>query len=85
MSYYDAKVAGLGDRFLAEIKSATRYVERYPEIAPVIEEGVRAKVLTRFPYTLMYVIAEDEIFILAVAHQSRRPAYWSDRLPQPPA
>jgi plasmid stabilization system protein ParE len=79
ISYYDARVDGLGDRFLAEVMSATRYIERYPEIAPVIEEGVRAKVLSRFPYTLMYIVDESEIFILAVAHQSRRPAYWADR------
>jgi plasmid stabilization system protein ParE len=81
ISYYDARVDGLGDRFLTEVKAATRYIERYPEIAPVIDQGVRAKVLARFPYTLMYVVAEDELFILAVAHQSRRPAYWADRVP----
>jgi hypothetical protein len=45
ISYYDAKVDGLGDRFLVEVKSATRYIERYPEFAPVIDHGVRAKVL----------------------------------------
>jgi plasmid stabilization system protein ParE len=84
ISYYDARVAGLGDRFLAEVKSATRYIEKYPEVAPVVEQGVRAKVLARFPYTLMYVVAEGELFILAVAHQSRRPAYWADRVPPRP-
>jgi toxin ParE1/3/4 len=83
ISYYDAKVDGLGDRFLAEVKAATKHIERYPFIAPVKEEGVRAKVLLRFPYSLMYVVAEDELFILAVAHHSRRPAYWIDRLQQP--
>ena len=51
VAYYDGKAPGLGDRFLAEVRSATRYIERYPEIAPVIERDVRAKSLTRFPYT----------------------------------
>jgi len=27
VDYYDAKAPGLGDRFLAELKSATRYIE----------------------------------------------------------
>lgn len=80
VNYYDGKASGLGDRFLAEVKAATRYIERYPEIAPVIDEGVRAKVLVRFPYSLMYVVDEQELFIVAVAHQSKRPAYWLDRL-----
>jgi toxin ParE1/3/4 len=81
ISYYNAKVDGLGNRFFAEVKFAAGYIERYPEIAPVIEKGVRAKVLARFPYTLMYVVAESELVILAVAHHSRRPGYWANRLP----
>ena len=81
VDYYDGKAFGLGDRFLAEVRSATRNIEEYPKIAPIVDLGVRAKVLARFPYSLMYVVDENELFILAVAHQSRRPAYWADRLP----
>jgi ParE toxin of type II toxin-antitoxin system, parDE len=81
VAYYDGKATGLGDRFLAEVKDATRYIEQYPEIAPIIDEGVRAKVLVRFPYSLMYIVEEYELYIVAVAHQSRRPGYWADRLP----
>ena len=84
VAYYDGKASGLGDRFLAEVKAATRYIERYPEIAPVIDLGVRAKVLVRFPYSLMYVVEPHELFIVAVAHQSKEPAYWTDRLPERP-
>ncbi len=82
--YYDGKASGLGDRFLAEVKAANRRIEQYPEIARVIEYGVRAKALVTFPYTLMYVIDPDDVLIVAVAHQSRRPAYWTDRLPTKP-
>lgn len=84
VDYYDGKALGLGDRFLADVKSATRNIEEYPEIAPVVDLGVRAKLLVRFPYSLMYVVDEKEILIVAVAHQSRRPAYWADRLPPRP-
>jgi toxin ParE1/3/4 len=84
VAYYDGKALGLGDRFLAEVKSATRLIEKYPEIAAIVDLGVRAKILDRFPYSLMYVVDETELFILAVAHHSRRPAYWADRLPARP-
>jgi len=57
--YYDGKASGLGDRFLTEIKAATR-----------------------FPYSLMYVVEPEELFVVAVAHQSKRPAYWADRIPE---
>ena len=81
VAYYDGKAPGLGDRFLAEVKAAAQYIERYPEIAPILDAGVRAKVLDRFPFSLMYIVDEHQLYILAVAHQSRRPAYWADRLP----
>ena len=80
IDYYDGKASGLGDRFLAEVKAATKTIENYPEIAPIIEYGVRAKALIRFPYSLMYVVEPTELFIVAVAHQNKRPAYWAARL-----
>jgi plasmid stabilization system protein ParE len=83
--YYDGKAVGLGDRFVAEIKTATQKVEQYPEIAPVMEHGVRAKTLVSFPYSLLYVVEQEALFIVAVAHQNRRPTYWADRLPTKPA
>lgn len=84
VTYYDRKALGLGDRLVAEVKAATRYIEQDPEIAPIIEDGVRAKTLVRFPYSLMYVLEQHDLFIVAVAHQSKRPAYWADRLlPEP--
>jgi plasmid stabilization system protein ParE len=84
VDYYDGKALGLGDRFLADVNAATRTIERYPNIAPVIDDDVRAKSLVRFPYSVMYVVEDQELFIVAVAHQSRRPGYWADRLPPHP-
>lgn len=49
VEYYDGKTAGLGDRLLAEVKVATRSIERYPEIAPILHEGVRGKVAGAVP------------------------------------
>src|SRR5258708_7489018 len=84
VDYYDEKTDGLGGRLLAEIRAATRRIEQYPEIAPEIDHAVRGKVLSTFPYTLMYVIDPDELFIVAVAHHSKNPGYWVDRLPTKP-
>ena len=84
VAYYDGKASGLGDRFLAAIKAATKYIEQYPEIAPAIDLDVRTKVVSTFPYSLMYVVEPEELFIVAVAHQSKRPGYWADRIPERP-
>ncbi len=42
--------------------------------------GTRSYRLFSFPYHLVYTVDENEILIVAVAHTSRRPAYWKDRL-----
>ena len=39
----------------------------------------RVAVLDRFPFTIPYQIIGDEIVVLALAHISRRPGYWSRR------
>jgi len=36
--------------------------------------------LGRFPYRIVYAIVDESIFVIAVAHHSRRPRYWHDRL-----
>ena len=36
--------------------------------------------MNRFPYSIYYRLSSDEIGILAVTHQSRRPDYWRCRL-----
>ncbi|MGK0188595.1 MAG: toxin ParE1/3/4 [Verrucomicrobiales bacterium] len=35
--------------------------------------------LMRFPYHIAYFIWEETIWIVAVAHSSRRPNFWKDR------
>jgi len=50
----------------------------FPSVAP-LHAGVRKRLLTNFPYALLYSLREDEIRILAVSHQRRRPFYWQGR------
>lgn len=51
----------------------------HPGLGPICRHGKRRWLLTRFPYSLIYTIAGDEIRVLAVAHYSRRPGYWRGR------
>lgn len=41
--------------------------------------NVRRRLLRRFPYSILYTVDRDEVVILALAHQKRRPAYWHSR------
>lgn len=71
----------LAETFKAEVTRAVVFIEQFPEASPISSGQVRKKVLRKpFEYTLFYVIEEERIRILSVAHQKRRPGYWSDRI-----
>ena len=78
--YYEASAPGLGLLFLAAVEEAVEQVLGNPEAFQVVGDEVRHKLLRRFPYSLLYVIEPDRIRVIAVAHQKRRPGYWSRRL-----
>jgi plasmid stabilization system protein ParE len=79
VDYLNGESLGLGDIFLDDIQHAINLITSHPEIAPVVEGRVRRKLLRKFPYSLIYSIVGEEIRILAVMHQHRRPFYWQHR------
>ena len=78
-AYYEAESGGLGDAFLAEAEHAFSQVASFPEAFPVSYGHVRVKVLAAFPYSMHYSLLGDAVLVLALAHHSRRPFYWSGR------
>jgi len=51
-----------------------------PQSRPVWRGDVRKRLVAGFPFTLLYSIEPDQIFVVAVAHQIRRPGYWLKRV-----
>lgn len=77
--YYEAQLPGLGNEFRDEIRAALLRIRRWPLAFPVERDTIRRAVLGRFPYKLMYSVEPDTIYVIAVAHQHRKPDYWTDR------
>lgn len=80
----DERAVGLGDRFLDEAESAFSLIERNQELGGLwllegIPPGVRHFPLQTFPYSIVYVL-EPRLVVVAVAHASKEPRYWIDRL-----
>lgn len=78
-AYYEEKAPNLGLEFLKEIRRVTKTVSTHPELGPVIEAGIRRRILKRFPFALLYKTDSTEIIILAVMHLARNPGYWRGR------
>ena len=79
VDYLNGESPGLGEMFLNDIQHAIDLITSYPEIAPIIKERVRRKLLRKFPYSLIYSVVGEEIRILTVMHHHRRPFYWRHR------
>jgi hypothetical protein len=64
-----------------EIDAVLDLIRQFPRGAPKWKGRAdrRVALLERFPFTLPYLIAGDVVVILALAHTSRRPGYWSKR------
>ncbi|MFC0350494.1 type II toxin-antitoxin system RelE/ParE family toxin [Undibacterium danionis] len=71
--YYEDKVAGLGKSFVADIQNAVTFIRLHPDTPPRLGQLLRKFVVKRFPYSIIYQHDEHGIFILAVAHNKRRP------------
>ena len=66
--------------FAQSFDTALSRVIESPNGYPAADHGTRKFVLQRFPFNVFYLARETEIIVVAVAHQKRRPGYWSSRI-----
>jgi len=78
--YFDEQVAGLGDKFIADLEAVIRGLREYPESGAPVSRNLRKRALRVFRHNVYYVNAPGEIIIVAVAPHLRRPGYWRSRL-----
>ncbi len=77
--FYESRAHGLGTDFLDEAERLANNLAQFPELGAPLRGTLRRLALRRFPYSLLYRIETDRIYILAVMHHRRRPGYWTDR------
>jgi plasmid stabilization system protein ParE len=77
--YVSSANVQLGRAFLAEFERKVNLVAATPDLGTLIRGSLRRIPLRRFPYNLIYQTKSDEMRVLAVAHQRRRPGYWKIR------
>ena len=80
VQYYESKEVGLGARFRDEVVEAVERIVSNPELPRLRPKGYRRVNLRAFPHYIAYVIRGETIWIVAIAHGHRRPAFWIDRV-----
>lgn len=81
---YDRQTPGVGDAFAAAVRDTIEAVLEWPGLgAPVSERRggtLRQIRVHRFPYHVGYVVTDEELRVVAIAHERRKPGYWTSRL-----
>ena len=79
--WYEFQQLGLGDEFLAALRSTRDRIVEHPEAFPVLHRDTRrALIPQRFPYGLFYRIYDDAIVVVACIHAKRDPRLWQRRM-----
>jgi plasmid stabilization system protein ParE len=78
--FYERRRMGQGTAFRDAVAQAVLLIAEYPEVGSPLIRTVRRLTVSGFPFVLVYVRTSDAVRIIAVAHTSRRPTYWLERV-----
>jgi plasmid stabilization system protein ParE len=79
-AYYEAIEKGLGARFRSEVEATAQRAAVYPLHGKPSAGGTRRRLVTDFPFSVIYSEEEYGVLIHAVADSRRLPEYWLSRL-----
>lgn len=79
-TYYDQQANGLGQLFLSSLETAVNSIIDNPNAWPTIRSKIRKRIVSKFPYSILFRVDSNEIVIMAIMHQRRRPDCWLDRI-----
>jgi plasmid stabilization system protein ParE len=80
VAYYDSEFPSLGYEFALEVRRLCRLIAESLTAGFEVKPHIRRRILRRFPYSILYTVEDDTVVIIAIAHQGRRPEYWSRRV-----
>ena len=79
ITYYEGIESSLGRRLRDEVTSNLAWIRAHPELPRLRPPGFYRVNLRTFPYYIPYIIRNDNLWVLAIAHVRRRPLYWIGR------
>lgn len=77
--WYEGEATGLGRRFRQAIDGLARRMSENPRQFPIVFKNVRRALLPHFPYSLLVVVEDNDLIVIACFHASRDPSQWQKR------
>lgn len=78
-AFYESRESGLGEAFLHELAITFQWLREFPLACQIQFDDYRRYQMKRFPHGVIYYVEGESVFVVAVAHPSRRPGYWRKR------
>ena len=78
--WYEAKLRGLGTRFLDQVEITILRLQENPQQFPMVFQDVHRALLRKYPYGLFFRVEISEIVVIACFHGSRDPRRWERRI-----
>lgn len=79
IDYYEESKERLGLEFAQEVYATIRRIVDHPLAWSPMTKTTRRCLTNRFLFGIIYAITEQEIIIVAVMHQNKKPDYWKTR------
>ena len=82
VNWYEERSSGLGGKLFTAADVVMSRIGRGPKLYAVWQQNKRYRraIIRDFPYAIFYRVYETRTVVMAVAHTSRRPGYWLDRV-----
>jgi len=77
--WYEQRRPGLGPEFARAVSRTILRIRQLPRSAPLTVAGARRARVERFPFGVVYLLHEDALIVIAIAHEHRTPDYWKRR------
>lgn len=78
--WYEKQLQGLGDRFILELEDGYEGIINFPNSWANFQYGFKRYILNKFPFSIVYKISNNQIIVISIMHNSRKPNYWYDRV-----
>ena len=80
MEFYNKLAHGLGADLIDAFDAALSQIADFPEAGASYLHNTRRALLRRFPFAVVYRVKPDVIEVVALAHRSRQPGFWAERI-----
>jgi len=77
--WYEEQESGIGSEFLIAVRGQLGKIARRPTSYQIVVSQTRRAVISGFPYSITFTMAQDAVIVTACIHHKRDPRTWTSR------